>query len=330
MIKRLLRLEQEEYKYFEELEIHKTLIENPLELLNYFKRFYLNYSKNLNVVNLPKKQIFESKNIKGDFRVMPCVINENIKSVKIIGSNEEQKTIKDKICVGKSFLIDKYDNHIYAMFDVCVLSSFRTAAISILAFDVLNTNNVNNIGIVGVGRIGFYTAYILYKYKDIRKFYCVEINETIKNNFDDLKSIYMPDAIIEYIDLNQLNKKCNSVFLTTNSKKAILNKNNSFNINFISSIGADANNLSELNEDLIFDRMLITDSKQSMLLGDMKKWKDKKIIDEDMVFELVDFFHKKNTDNCKKLFISTGVALQDALISSFIYDKLSSTKKRNQ
>lgn len=327
MINKLLRLEDEKFEYFKEIEIHDILIENTKEILNNFKSFYIEYSKQLHKVTLPKKIVIDSQNYKGDFRVMPCCIDDKIKSVKIIGTNEEEKYIKDKICVGKSFLIDEYDNYIYAMFDVCVLSSFRTAIISILAYDFSCKKGI--IGIVGLGRIGFYTAYILHKFKNINQFYCVEIDDNIKNNFSQLASLYMPDVKIEYTTTKNLNNVCSNIFLTTNSKTAILNKTNSSNFNFISSVGADANNLSELSEDIISTKTIITDSMQSTLLGDLKKWKDKELISEGNIFELTDIIKNKNTiKNKQVLFISTGIALQDALISNYIYDKLTKNKNR--
>ena len=113
MIQDLLRLEDEKHIHFNELQIHDVLVENISEFMEQLKEFYQDWSNSNTLVNLPKKQIFQSKYSRGDFRVMPCIINENynIKSVKIIGTNEENRVIKDKICVGKSFLIHPYDNY---------------------------------------------------------------------------------------------------------------------------------------------------------------------------------------------------------------------------
>jgi len=329
LLKELLRLEDESYEYFTELEIHELLMNQTEELLDYFKKFYISYSKDIHEIYLPTKLVFENKNLQGDFRVMPCCINEDIKSVKIIGTNEEEKHIKDKICVGKSFLIDKHDNFIYAMFDVCVLSSFRTAVISVLSFIFCSDNSTKTIGIIGAGRIGFYTTYILYKLLNIQNIFLVEINEKIKKNFSELCAIYMPNLQIRFSQIKRLNSSCNTLFLTTNSKEPIINNVNSDNIEFISSVGADAHNLSEISEELIGSRNIISDSKQSTLLGDMKKWIDKKLLDENSVLELIDIIKEPNLlKNKKQLFISTGVAIQDALISKYIYDKLTKNKFR--
>lgn len=159
--------------------------------MEYLKKFYLSWSINETLVDLPKKQVFQSQQYRGDFRIMPCVINDpyNIKSVKIIGTNEENKLIKDEISVGKSFLVHSYDNHIYAMFDVCALSSFRTAAISALAYSLLYNTSTKKVGLIGIGRIGFYTALILHKWLGVDNFYCDDISEKNKENVLALNAI---------------------------------------------------------------------------------------------------------------------------------------------
>lgn len=325
MVQDLLRLGDEKHIYFNELQIHDVLVENISEFMEHLKMFYQDWHCSDTLVNLPKKQIFQTNYSSGDFRIMPCIINDNynIKAVKIIGTNEENKVIKDKICVGKSFLIHPYDNHIYAMFDVCVLSSFRTAAISVLAYHLLYTSHQSGVGIIGTGRIGFYTALILNKWLSINHFYCNDVNDRNRENFLKLAEKYMPDVHINFIDINEMETTCESVFLATNSTKSILNADNAKGIKFISSVGADADNLTELDISILEGRTIVTDSHQSMMLGDLKVWEELKIIDQNNVLELSNLIDdKKNIHRQKILFISTGIATQDALISQFIYNKL--------
>jgi len=324
LIQNLLRLEDEKHIHFNELQIHQVLVDNISEFMEHLKKFYQNWNTSTTLVHLPKKQIFQSTYARGDFRVMPCIINDdyNIKSVKIIGTNEENRVIKDKICVGKSFLIHPYDNHIYAMFDVCVLSSFRTAAISVLAYQLLATSSQSKVAIIGTGRIGFYTAFILSKWLGISHFYCNDISDANRKNFLELVAKYMPDVQIDFIEIDSIESTCESVFLATDSSKAILNAKNAKEIKFISSVGADADNLSELDESLLEGRVIVTDSHHSMMIGDLKVWEDQNIINQKSVLELSTLSHKQNIEIQKILFISTGIATQDALISQFIYDKL--------
>jgi len=320
-IKKLLRIEDEPFELIDDKKSHEILIKDIAYFMNYLKSFYEEWALNEDFITLPIKSIYSIDEIKGDFRIMPCIVHKDrkIKAVKIIGTNEENHFIKDKISVGKMFLLDWHDNYIYAAIDACILSSFRTAAISVLAYTLYDHKNTT-ISIIGTGRIGFYTSLILHKYLGINTLYCYDINIKNKNNFLELCKIYAPDLKLIIEDkLEKVISKTKSAFLCTDSGNSILKEDNIQDLEFISSIGADADNLSELDSSLIESFNIITDSKQSILLGDMQKWEKEKLLKKDAVIELKDLINKEKL-NSKTLFISTGVALQDAIIAKYIYD----------
>lgn len=323
-IKDLLRLEEEKFVFFDEVTIHDFLIENCCDYMNFLLSFYEQDLENLNI-QLPLKQLFYTPQIKGDYRIMPCNIDDlKLKCVKVIGTNEENKKIKDKISVGKAFLIDYFDNYIYAMFDVCVLSSFRTAAISVIALKLLvEKNKIQKIGILGSGRIGFYTAYILYKWLGIKDFNIYDENIQHQDNFYELVKIYMPDCSVRFEDSENIYEKSLVVFACTTSTKAILNSHNCRHLHYISSVGADANNLSEVDRSILTTHQLWIDFEQTRNLGDMKKWKDS---DTTINYHCLSGDNKNVKIGEKILFISTGVAFQDALSCYFIYNNLSREK----
>lgn len=323
-IKNLLRLQDEEFVYFDELTIHDFLIKNCNDYMDFLFDFYVCGLEKLNM-QLPSKQLFYTPQIKGDYRIMPCNIDDlQLKSVKVIGTNEENKTIKDKISVGKAFLVDYFDNYIYAMFDVCVLSSFRTAAISLIALKLLvEKNKTQKIGIIGSGRIGFYTAYILYKWLEIKEFNVYDENAQHQDNFYELVKIYMPDCSVRFENSENIYKESSVIFACTTSTKAILNSHNCQHIQYISSVGADANNLSEVDESILTTHQLWIDFEQTKNLGDIKKWKDS---DKTINYHCLSDDNKNVKIGKKILFISTGVAFQDALSCYFIYKNLSKEK----
>ena len=323
--KKLLRLSDEPCVYIGEYQIHKIMLEHTKEFMQLILQFYKNWGENSNLVNMPKKQVFYADGLEGDFRVMSCAINseEHVKSVKVIGTNEENKTLVDKICVGKSLLIDKDDNFIYAILDVCALSSYRTAAISVLAFSFLNNIKNAKVGLIGLGRIGFYNAYILYSWLGVKKFLCYDKDKNSLKRFSQLINIYLPEASLKMVNDKKVISESNSLFISTDSENPILYKNNTEHMSFISSVGADANNLSELDDSILLnDHQLVTDSLHSLLLGDMRTWMDKGIISSTDVVELKDIINGNKDVNNKVIFISTGIAVQDALISKFITNKI--------
>lgn len=314
-LKKVLRVEDEPYQFYDELNIHGFLIKNCNKYMDFILNFYSNKLPN---IELPTKQIFNSKTIKGDYRIMPCNIESlKVKCVKIIGTNEENLVIKDKISVGKAFLLDYYDNYIYAQFDVCILSSFRTAAISIVALVLLKEKKeIKNIGIIGSGRIGFYTAFILNKWLGIKDLNIYDTKQSQYDNFNKLTKHYLPEMKITISKTkNELLEKSNNLFICTDSKEEIVFEKTSYNLNFISSVGADANNLKELDHTLLNKYDIWIDFEQSKNLGDLKRWKDANIniVTNSLSEQKFKFAKNKNI-----VFISTGIALQDALICYFI------------
>ena len=318
----LLRLSEEPCEYYSEAQIHSVLINNINDFMNFIERFYIAYQKDHTIVVQPKKLVFQTRSLSGDFRVMPCIIDgfegKTIKVVKIIGTNEEEQIVSDKICVGKSLLINTTDNFVEGIFDVCALSSFRTAAISVLAFK--HTTNVNSarIGIIGTGRIGFYTACILESWLGVKTISIYDESAAMQDSFCG--------SLSESLRIDKRSKKdlchhCNSLFLSTNSKEPIINRQCTQQVSFISSVGADADNLSELESDLLLGRRLVSESKQNAYFGDLDKWRSKGLLETDQIFELRDFVSRKR-NHFPTLFISTGCAVQDALSCHFVKEKL--------
>ena len=317
-IQQLLRLVDEEWVYINELQAHSILVDHSLAFMDQIFSFYDEFPHT--EIQLPIKQVFESPALTGDFRVMPCVIDTlQIKCVKIIGTNEEQRTIKDKICVGKALLIDYYDNHVYALFDVCALSSFRTAAIACLALRRSGIEPIS-VGVIGAGRIGFYTALILHRWYGINTITFCDSDPSNRDRFAALCRQTLPKLIIREQPLEIICRESEAVFLATTAQNPLCTSANSANIKFISSVGADADNLSEIDVSLTSSHRLLTDSMQSMCLGDMKRWYADGMLDISRVTELKDFKAQAMVVAEKILFISTGVAVQDALVCKFIYD----------
>ena len=321
-IESLLRIKEEPCVYINELQAHKTLITGCEEFMELLLNFYRTWA-NVGVdIDLPKKQVYAKQGIKGDLRLMPCFMHdEKLKFVKVVGTNEEERTIKDKICVGKSFLVDYFDNYIYAIFDACVLSSFRTAAISALAF-CLSTSSLSKIGLVGTGRIGFYTAYILYRWLGFCSFMVMDANEHHRMDFEALCRHYMPESEIHVREMDEVISTSEALFLSTTSTDPLLSAVNAKSLRFISSVGADADNLSELDSSLLATHRLLTDSMDSCCLGDMKRWINENMLSRSEVTDLRTVAGEEAFEHPRNMFVSTGIAVQDLFVCRFVYEKL--------
>lgn len=317
----VLRLGHEPCVHFSERQVHELLAENCVKFMDLLERFYLHWKNHEDTITLPLKSVFNGNGTKGDLRVMPCIIdnfeNDTIKCVKVIGTNEEESVVKDKICVGKALLVHPLDNFVQATFDVCSLSSFRTAAISVLAYKHLISESNGKIGIIGAGRIGIYTAYILSRWMGIRH---VSVTDVKPDHLERFKKT-LGHKWLDNIDVKPLDpllQEASEVFLCTTSSEPILHMDNAGHLGFISSVGADADNLSEVDHSLASDYLLVSDSKQNVHFGDLKRFFELGYLTSEKLIELKDIFGKK-VNSQKILFISTGIAVQDAIVCHFLF-----------
>ena len=315
-----LRLGAEPTRHFDEEHIHRLLMQQLTVFMDRLERFYVAWKSNSDLVIQPKKLVFDNNGFKGDWRVMPCVINRfedhYIKAVKVIGSNEEQRQVIDKICVGKALLIDEFDNFIKASFDVCALSSFRSAAISAVAFKHSGLLCHEGVGIVGAGRIGYYTCRILAEWLGVEEVFIHDHTAARANELADLIRYQLKVKV--FPELKGLLESSQAVFLATDSEHALLNGENARHLEFISSVGADAQNLSELDAGVLKGRLVISESRQNIAFGDMCRWQAQRLLTTSDIIELRDLVGKDVSPKRNVLFISTGTAVQDALVCDFI------------
>jgi ornithine cyclodeaminase/alanine dehydrogenase-like protein (mu-crystallin family) len=320
----LLRLKEEPCNYFSEAAIHQFLMKNARQYMNALEKFYILWKRRKSMVSYPRKQLFQTAGLKGDFRVMPCVITglkrTPIKAVKIIGTNEEERTLKDKISVGKALLLHPHDNYVQGIFDVCAFSSFRTAAISVLVFKHLVEKSNGPVAIVGAGRIGYYTAMLLQDWLKVKNFYLVDPNKRRASLLRQL--IEKKKASSEILTLKKACSSVQALFLATDSTSALVDARNAGNVDFVSSVGADCDYLSEVDKSLLKERRIITDSLDNIYFGDLNRWRKQGLLKESRVEDFRTIIGKKQRTKTTKLFISTGTAVQDAFTCHFLFNHI--------
>jgi ornithine cyclodeaminase/alanine dehydrogenase-like protein (mu-crystallin family) len=265
--------------------------------------------------------------------MMPCTIKPlpscdkgsgyGIDAVKIIGTNEEEAVVADKISGGKALLLHPTDHYVEAIFDVAALSSFRTAAIAVLAYKYCGHRPNHVPGIVGAGRVGFYTAVILREW--------LGVEELFVHDIDEGRAVVFRDAIAPWFmaaarvaDLTTLRRQGRALFLATTSQRPIIDGTLERTTPFIASLGADADNLSELAAEVLAGRLLVSESPQNVAFGDLRRWHAAGLIAaEDLVLlptRMAASARGKQVD-MPVVFVSTGTAVQDALVCRFVHDR---------
>jgi ornithine cyclodeaminase/alanine dehydrogenase-like protein (mu-crystallin family) len=290
--------------------------------------FYVAWAGAEDIVSFPEKQVFTEPGLRGDWRSMPCTIRNYrglvTTAIKVIGTNEEERVVRDKIEVGKALLLHPTDNYVQAIFDVCAFSAFRTAAISVLACKHCGARAGEPAGIVGAGRVGFYTAVILAEWLGART---LLVNETDGGRCAQFQAALAARAGLEIraVALDELARASHAIFLCTTSAAPLLDARRAGAAAFISSVGADADNLSELEPDILAGRILVSDSRQNIAFGDMRRWAAAGLLDRESIRELRTVVGRDWRPPQPVVFISTGVAVQDALVCQFLFDVLAGT-----
>ncbi len=221
------------------------------------------------------------------------------------------------------------------LLDDGILTEIRTAAVGALAAKLLGPKHIESIGIVGTGIQARYQLRMLPTVTDCRKVlvwgrtpskaqvFCQEMS---KEGWDVL--------IVEQID--ELLMKCDLLVTTTCSREPILGKNLAPLLSrsrqglHITCIGADAPGKIELVPELVAkaDLLVADTTQQTLERGEFRKAiQDGHVSRECIVSlgKLVEQLTLQRTgepDPRLTIFDSSGVALQDCVVSQMIYDAL--------
>lgn len=222
------------------------------------------------------------------------------------------------------------------LLDDGLLTELRTAAAGALAAKFMAPKTIQKIGMVGTSGQARYQLDMLKSVTDCRavlvwgrtatkvEMLCQNLNEkgwdtTPAENIDDLL------------------QDCDLIITTTCSREPLLGKSTLETRHtglHISCIGADAPGKVELNPQLVAKaNLLVADSRlQSIERGEFQGPVSRGLIREDSIVPLGDFLqreelHRKSEeDNRLTIFDSSGVALQDCVISSLIVSKIGKKK----
>jgi ornithine cyclodeaminase/alanine dehydrogenase-like protein (mu-crystallin family) len=333
-LEKLLRLQKEPCIFVSDVEEHNLLMEHREDYFRHFDEGFRFWAAHPDRVMITPKQIYTSPGIKGDFRVMPCQIHSDagsINTVKLVGTDEEERVVKDKISVGKAFIFHPTDNFIMGVFDACILSSVRTGACAAMGFKYLG-GDAKRVGIIGCGRVGYYSAEFISLFPSVETFVCYDTNPMNLECFKELVSAR--GLKCEYPKtLDEVKQSCDALILSTYSPVSLVSGADlkSGRIRFISSSGADADNLSEMDPTVpeVISKIYV-DTEHSLKVADLKRWKTQGLIKVEDVIELKEIVGGRHTPDMKqiRLFVTTGFAFLDCLTMDYMYRTVTEKSER--
>ncbi|KAG7337064.1 ornithine cyclodeaminase [Nitzschia inconspicua] len=216
------------------------------------------------------------------------------------------------------------------LLDNGILTELRTAAVGALATKLLGPKSIGTIGIVGTGIQAKYQLEMLSAVSPCKS---VLVWGRTSSNVEAYVSEFAKKgySISSVASSDELLEKCDIIVTTTCSREAILGNflPATTKCKLITCIGADAPGKYELNPTIVAkaDLLVADHIDQSAERGEFQKAiADGLILQESIVSlgKLIEqeTLHRKNGDDRLIIVDSSGVALQDCVISSLVVQKL--------
>jgi ornithine cyclodeaminase/alanine dehydrogenase-like protein (mu-crystallin family) len=325
----VLRISPEPTEYFEDIKVHTLLTDKPQAYLEFVYDELKAIAHAEIEIELPSKQIFRDPASESDFRVMPCVLrNEHFvrKTVKLVGTNTRQQCVPGKITVGKAFVIHPTENFISHEFDACLLSSARTGICATLAVKLLSRKR-KSITIIGAGRVGYYAGLYISGLDQVETIHFYDTDFDRASSTASLLDQQCPDTSVNAskakpdIDTDVL-------IVATNSSAPVYHPEDYY-ADTIVSLGADTEWQHELDQSLIKDSVLYTDTFDSLNYGDLHTWKEADLISTSKLTDILTLVKDGPSaiEQKRRVFISTGSALFDNLTIGYLLEHLSAGKE---
>ena len=266
-------------------------------------------------INMPPKQIFADEGIEGDFRIMPCVLRwgtRHWKTVKVVGTNNAQRIVPDKITVGKALALHPLENFVTDIFDACILSSARTGACAAIGAEALDAPRAR-VAIVGSGRVGFYSALYLCAQGGISR---LAFHDAVAARAEH--AVRALAAIYPHIAFEARCGEADAdlIIVATTSTRPLLHPSKT-SAGTVISLGADTDEQRELDPAWQQQADLYVESLDSLRYGDLNHWG----ATPNEVTELSWLITAgKRAAHNRSVFISTGSALFDNLAIGYVLE----------
>ena len=299
---------------------------HKVDAIEAMKTGFISYSNGLCVVPPVGELIFE--NPPGDVHIKYGYIkNDHYYVIKIASGFYENHKYGVTSGQGMMLLFDQKTGQLkVVLLDEGHLTDIRTAAAGGLVAQYFAPEKVNGIGIVGTGVQARLQLEYIHKVATCDEIWVwgrnVEKAMKMKSELDQKFNIQVAE------DIEQLAEKCNLIVTTTPSESPLLKESHIKKGSLIIAMGSDTQHKQEV-ESSILNRadIVISDSiPQSKSRGEIFKAVESKAISPEKVIEVGEALQdqkKRRTSDDQIIVVDlTGVAVQDIMITSAIYDLL--------
>lgn len=255
------------------------------------------------------------------------VQSENRAALKILTQKEMGKVKGIPAIVGVVMLLDTLTGEILAIMDGEYLTALRTGAASGLATKYFARKNAKTMAIFGCGAQGKTQLEAVSNVRNISKIWLFDKNrKSAESLISELKTKINAD--IEIADNLNVLKECDIICTATNSEKPLFHLEHLKEGVHINAIGSFKPSMQEIDPNILLNASIFVDQKETCLAesGDLIKPINYGLFSASHIKgEIGDYALGNNKGRTSEeeitVFKSVGVAIQDYVVASKIYEK---------
>lgn len=285
--------------------------------------------KSLGMVQMPPKQYLFYKKYGGDLRVMPSYLERlDVSAVKIVNSHPENVKYNLPTVMAVIVLIEPKTGAPLAIMDGTWITAVRTGAASAVASKYLARKNSKTLGLVGAGAQAYTQLKGISCVVDFKEVWVWSLKLDESKEFIKRVEKEHPEKVFYAVEtVKDAVKNADIVVTATPSRKPLVDVEWIKDNIHINAIGADAPGKQELDPRILKKaKIVVDDLSQSCHGGEVNMPLAKGFLKiEDIYGELGEIVAGKKvgrtSDHELTVFVSTGLAIQDAFTANLVYKK---------
>jgi alanine dehydrogenase len=277
----------------------------------------------------PPKSIMSFVDCGNDYRMMPAYMEKysDFCGTKIISAcNRNPEKYNLPLAMGVYLLNDRHTQKNLMIFNACTTTAWRTAAASAVGIRELSNKNSKTLGIIGCGQQAYYHIHAIWAVRNIENILVYDINES---SMDKIVDKFKPFKLTKSSKEEIFEKSDVVVTMTPTTKAHMFVDDLPDREMMICAIGGDSEIKTEFEPKTLTVVDHFCDSyEQVSHTGTVHTAIDEGIISQEDLKSLGNLMiGKEAMDETKKIkmFLSTGVALEDLAMAILLYKKIKPT-----
>jgi alanine dehydrogenase len=285
--------------------------------------------KGLGHAQMPPKQYLFMKKYNGDVRTMPAYLEEtDAVAIKVVNSHPENRKHGLPTVMATIILVDPRTGTPIAIMGGTWITALRTGAAGAIAAKHLAKSNPKNVGFVGAGTQARTQLMGLQSVFNIEEVRVWDLNEKAAAKYAEEMTIkYSQSSVCSVKSIEKAVQGADIIVTATPSRKPLVSAEWVNEGTHINCVGADAPGKQELDPAiLVKSKIVVDDWSQSCHGGEINVPLAKGIIRREDVWgdicEIVAGLKQGRTSSEEiTVFVSTGLAIQDAATANIVYRK---------